>query len=219
MPRTLDNTERIMAELGSAGLRPVTLLVVPGSGWDSRSLERLHGLVSAGAELAGHGWSHVAEHIRGLRHRLHSALISRDVAEHLALSRDEAVILMSRCHDWFITNGLPGPTLYVPPAWAMGRVRRSDLDELPFDQFETLGGVYDTRSRQFRRTPMIGFEADTAFRAASCRAWNWLNLRFAGESNPVRVAIHPQDLELLLERDLRNVINQGGLALSYRQLN
>lgn len=215
MPGTLDNTERIVEQLESADIRTVTLLVVPDTGWSGESLQRLRRLTERGAQLAGHGWRHKAMQIKGLRHRLHSLLISRDVAEHLALSESGAIELMEKCHRWFEDNGLPVPRLYVPPAWAMGRVSRESFRNLPFQQFETLTGVYDNRTQKFTRTPMVGFEADTAMRALSCRVWNRLNLIIAGASKPIRVAIHPQDLDLLLAGDLRRMIREGGTALAY----
>lgn len=218
MPSTLDKTERIVELLESADIRTVTLLVVPDTGWTAESLERLRHLTGRGARLAGHGWRHKAMQVRGLRHRMHSLLISRDVAEHLALSSSGAIELMSGCYRWFEDNDLPVPQLYVPPAWAMGRVSRDDLEQLPFRQFETLTGIYDTRVGAFTRTPMVGFEADTATRAFFCRAWNRLNLMVAGTSKPIRVAIHPQDLELRLAGDLRQFISGGGTALAYSEM-
>ena len=192
--------------------------MVPDTGWTVESLQRLRLLTGRGAQLAGHGWRHKAAQIRGLRHHVHSLLISRDVAEHLALSRSGAIELMAGCYRWFEENDLPMPQLYVPPAWAMGRVSRKDLEQLPFRQFETLTGVYDTREAIFTRTPMVGFEADTPMRAFFCRAWNRLNLMVAGSSKPIRVAIHPQDLELRLGGDLRQFISGGGAALAYSDM-
>lgn len=215
-PDTLGDVEHIVSELADLGYGTVTLLVVPGSGWTADSLQRLAALSQGGAELAGHGWRHIVDDIRGLWHRVHSLLISRNVAEHLALSRSQIRSLVQQCYDWFAANDLPEPQLYVPPAWAMGRIDRSDLDQLPFNQYETLAGIYDAGARSFRRTAMVGFEADTAFRALSCRFWNRLNLRAAGTSKPIRVAIHPRDLHLLLADDLRGFLEQGGQALSYR---
>ena len=219
MPATLNETHAIFHRLQSAGFNPVTLLVVPGAGWDSASIRSLHKLVDAGAELAGHGWSHRVRHIRGFRHRLHSALISRDAAEHLALNRSEAIDLMQRCHAWFAQHGLPLPSLYVPPAWAMGDVLRRQLDDLPFDQFETLAGVYDSRRRKFTRLPMLGYEADTAFRAFGVRAWNSLNFAWASlMRRPIRLGIHPHDFSLKLAHDLERVLIYPGECLCYDQI-
>lgn len=218
MPATLGHVEHIVSELANRGFRTVTLLVVPGSGWTPDSLQRLRTLTGSGAELAGHGWRHTVDDIRGLQHRLHSLLISRNVAEHLALTRSGIRTLVTRCFAWFAANDLPEPSLYVPPAWAMGSIGKDDLDRLPFCQYETLAGIYSSKARAFRRTAMTGFEADTAFRAVSCRLWNFLNARAAGTSRPIRVAIHPRDLELLLAADLRRFLDRGGRALSYRDI-
>lgn len=219
MPATLDRVERIFARLVEARLLPVTLLIVPGTGWRRDDLVRLRAMLDAGAEPAGHGWCHEARHVRGVGHRLHSALISRMAAEHLALSRREILRLMLRNHRWFSGHGLPAPGLYVPPAWAMGAVPRHLLDRLPFEQFETLAGVYDARVRKFHRLPLAGFEADTPFRAASVRGFNVLNRGLARTSQrPLRLGIHPDDFELKLADDLEAMIAAGGDCLGYADL-
>ena len=204
MPSTLDATERIAADLADAGIERVTLLVVPDTGWDASTLARLRDLNGRGAALAGHGWRHRIARIRNLQHRLHSLFISRDVAEHLALGRQGCLALMRDCFAWFEAHQLPPPSLYVPPAWAMGDVRTADLDELPYRQFETLSGIYDSATGRWSRTPMVGFEADTPFRALACRAWNRFNLTVGG--GPLRFSIHPADPELLLGDDLRRLL-------------
>lgn len=219
MPSTLSLTNDIFQRLHKAGFNPVTLLVVPGAGWDSTSIHGLHKLVEDGAELAGHGWSHQVRHIRGIKHRLHSALISRNAAEHLALNRDEAIDLMQRCYDWFEQHDLPSPSLYVPPAWAMGDVPRRQLEALPYRQFETLAGVYNSRSRRFVRLPMLGYEADTAFRALGVRTWNSLNFAWARRSGrPIRLGIHPEDFSLKLAQDLERLLVHPGKCLCYDQI-
>lgn len=219
MPGTLDRTLAIFERLHSAGLVPVTLLVVPGSGWDERGIERLNELVAGGAELAGHGWCHQVGRIRGPKHWLHSRLISRRAAEHLALSRFGILRLMLRNRAWFADHGLAAPQLYVPPAWAMGPVPQSLLDRLPFDFHETLAGVYDARGQRFHRLPMAGFEADTALRAAFVAGFNRLNRGWARSSDrPLRLGIHPFDFDLRLAGSLRGWIDEGGQALGYSGL-
>ena len=54
---------------------------------------------------------------------------------------------------------------------------------------------------------MIGFEADTAWRAAPVRLWNVLNRGHAAFwRTPLRVAIHPHDLSLALGGALRRTL-------------
>ena len=216
MPETLALTDGILKRLHSAGLDLATLLVVPGCNWQTNDLDQLRRFCEAGAELAGHGWTHRADTPRDLKHRLHSLFISRNAAEHLSLSTEEIAALIRRCHDWFGERDLPQPDLYVPPAWAMGRVPQALLDQLPFCRYETLAGVYDSATRIFTPSPMVGYETDTWLRALPVRAWNALNRAAAGRRRPLRVAIHPRDFELKLAGDLEQLIAAGGRALSYR---
>jgi predicted deacetylase len=219
MPETLVAVLDLFERLERHGLLPVTLLVVPGRAWREDDIERLRALLDRGAELAGHGWVHEVDRVCGLRHRLHSQLISKNVAEHLALSPEGRIDLMQRCHRWFVDQGLPAPDLYVPPAWAMGPLPRSELQSLPFKQFETLAGVYTTRQRRFHRLPLLGFEVETAWQrwfVGSSNAINaWIGQRF---DRPLRLGIHPQDLTLPLSGQLEQLISRGGEALSYRCL-
>ncbi len=217
-PETLYRVHELMERLETAGLLPVTLLVVPGSGWSDTSLRELRGLQQRGAELAGHGWIHRVREIRGWKHRLHSTLISRNAAEHLSLDRAGVRKLMRDCHDWFGDAGLPEPSLYVPPAWALGALPLSELQSLPWPYLETLSGVYCRDRQVFRRLPMVGYETDTLARALSVRGWNALNLAWASDRLPVRLGIHPHDLQLRLAADLEALFHRGGTALSYRDL-
>ncbi|MDX1625479.1 MAG: polysaccharide deacetylase family protein [Wenzhouxiangellaceae bacterium] len=219
MADTLDRVRDIVERLHDAGLAPVTLLVCPGTGWDAESLQRLRELVAIGCEPAGHGWTHEARDIRGWRHRLHSALISRNAAEHLALTAEQIEGLMLRCHAWFEDHGLPAPTLYVPPAWAMGPVPRGVLERLPYERYETLAGVYEATTDRFHRLPMAGYETDTVFRAVTVRAFNALNFAWArATSKPLRLGIHPNDFSLKLAGDLERVIERSGEAIRYSEI-
>ncbi|GAB4175446.1 MAG: hypothetical protein Kow0020_11130 [Wenzhouxiangellaceae bacterium] len=218
-PATLGRVEAIFERLQSHGLWPVTLLVVPGLGWSDDELDRLRQMVDAGARLAGHGWRHEAAAIRGFRHRLHSLLLSRNAAEHLALAPRGILRLMLANHRWFVRQALPEPVLYVPPAWAMGPVPRPLLARLPFALYETLSGVWCARTGRMHRLPLAGFEADTAWRAFFVRASNGLNAQWARlAGRPLRLGIHPMDFELRLARDLQAWIESGGEVADYASL-
>ncbi|MEX0936114.1 MAG: DUF2334 domain-containing protein, partial [Gemmatimonadota bacterium] len=185
----------------------ITLLVVPGMAWDHEALGTVRAMVADGCGVAGHGWSHQAVPPANLYHRAHGALISRDQAEHLSRSAGELRRLVGRCHAWFDTIDLPEPELYVPPAWALGRLSRSDLAGLPFRWYEVLSGVLDAERADFRWMPLVGFEADTRVRALALGCTNALNVgitRFM--RRPLRIAIHPQDLRLHLATRLRELL-------------
>ncbi|WP_343043864.1 polysaccharide deacetylase family protein [Marichromatium bheemlicum] len=203
MPETLPQVERLLALLEAERVYPVTLLVVPGGDWDEAAITRLHQWQQRGYELAGHGWHHRVASYGGWYHRLHARLVSRDVAEHLALDAAGISTLVQRCHAWFGEQGLEAPGLYVPPAWAMGRIARSALAELPFERYEYLSGILSAESGLFEPVPMLGYEADTPGRARAIGLWNRLNRSRARARGWLRIGIHPHDLELHLAESLR----------------
>jgi len=202
MPETLPEVREILAYLSDRGIDRTTLLVVPGKAWSDDALQTLRDWQQAGHELAGHGWHHRVERRETLYHKVHGLVISRFVAEHLSLSANEIADLISRCHRWFGENGLQAPSLYVPPAWAMGRISRKALRRLPFDAYETLRGVYRAREDRFVPSPVVGFEADTFFRQQALRTTNGIARRIASHRGACRLALHPHDLHLRLRKDI-----------------
>jgi uncharacterized protein len=203
MPATLARVQSLVELFEDAGVHPITLLVVPGLDWSEAQLAVLRDYEARGHELAGHGWVHRVEHYGGLWHRLHARFVSRNVAEHLALDGPARLELMRRCHDWFGTHGLRAPRLYVPPAWAMGRVAREALATLPFEYYEVFGGVIAARTGRVHPLPMLGYEADVAWRVPIIRLWNCYNRAQARRRGWLRLGVHPYDLELALVDDLR----------------
>lgn len=217
-PHTLDNVEAIIRLMPPACRRHLVLLVIPGYPWSTCQIARLRMWQSGGHTLAGHGWRHKAEKINGLYHRIHARVLSRRAAEHLALSRAELRDLLQRNYQWFIEHDLRAPDLYVPPAWAMGALTRQDLAASPFRFFEVTSGLYDTRTGQSRRLPLAGFEADTPWRRSSLRVWNAINVSRASAQRPVRLGLHPHDLELLLSRSVHQYLQRVTQGHDYRSL-
>lgn len=185
-----------------AGTR-VALLVVPGLGWSPSHVDLLRAWAAEGLELAGHGWVHRADPPRTLHHRLHALLLSRNQAEHLSRGREELRELVLRGVGWFQDRDLPTPELYVPPAWALGALSSRDLEALPYRWYEVLTGLLDAATGRLHPTPLVGYEADTRFRRRALRLTNALARRAALASRrPLRIGLHPRDLDLLLADDL-----------------
>jgi predicted deacetylase len=219
MPGTLEPVRRILDLLNEVGASPVTLLVVPGRDWSAPQIDQLRSWESAGCILAGHGWVHEVSEQKTLFHQLHGRFLSRMVAEHLSLDRTEARALVCRCRHWFGEQDLTPPDLYVPPAWAMGALARRDLNDLPFDRYETARGVYVAAENRFFQLPLAGFEADIPIRAAILRPWNRINLAAARSRGlPLRIAIHPFDLEFKLGADIRPLLSAVNQWLDYRRI-
>lgn len=214
MPETLDRVEALVERLAGQGHTAITLLVVPGRAWQPADLDVLRAWQAAGIELAAHGWQHHVSPIRGLRHRLHAALISRNVAEHLALDEDGRLRLMQAAATWFDAQGLAPPLTYVPPAWALGRIRRRRLRTLPYQRIEVTRGLLDCHSGRLQSLPLVGFEADTAARALALRAWNRTQFALARQvGRALRIAIHPDDAALHLATDLDRCLQRPWQAL------
>lgn len=208
MPSHLQKVQRVLAYLKEAGVPPATLLVVPGMEWAPEELEVLRNLSRQGHPLAGHGWIHQSPPgTRSPYHRLHSLLVSRNEGEHLSRSPEELSELVRRCHDWFPSVGLPAPELYVPPTWALGALTRADLRTLPFRWYEVLRGFLEAETGRVRWLPLVGFETDTTFRKLSVRLWNTMHVAWAKRAGtPLRISIHPGDLDLFLREDLKTMI-------------
>jgi predicted deacetylase len=209
MPETRQHVERILQRLEAIPPAAIALLIVPGRAWTPDDLDWLHTLAAKGYTLIGHGWRHECDRPRTLRHRLHSWTISNRAAEHLSLSEDGIARLMGDCHAWFRDVGLTPTEVYIPPAWALGPIRRETLASTPFRYVETLRGLYDTRTGRWQRLPVVGFEADRAWRATVMRLVNRFNLWSAcRHQSALRIAIHPYDWQYPLAAQLETLLAQ-----------
>lgn len=218
MPETMPQVIEIIRFLEKNAVPPVTLLVVPGRPWSEKDIKELKSLQDSGYELAGHGWRHLAKTVSSRWHRIHGLLLSRNEAEHLSLSPREIFDTIAACYCWFEAVGLRSPILYVPPAWALGRVRKRTLKTLPFRFYETQSGVYDSHTGATHRMPVTGYMADTPLRTKVLKITNLIN-RLSVFLAPLRIAVHPDDLHLDLSRDLRVHLHTRQTYLSYNDLN
>ncbi|GAB5413742.1 MAG: hypothetical protein Cons2KO_13450 [Congregibacter sp.] len=219
MPETLGEVEGILKDFRRRKLPLPALLVVPGRRWTSKQTERLQRLELEGAELIAHGWVHQTTP-KTLSHRLHAAVISRNVAEHLAYDEAGVTALMQRSHDWFAQNGLAAPSTYIPPAWALG-IRPDRLLDTPYSVIEVLGGALRRSGADFslQRLPLLGFEADTWPRAVFLRIWNQQHeLTARRNGTPLRISIHPYDKQLRLAGELTAVLDKRWRHLRYADL-
>jgi predicted deacetylase len=218
MPETFRRMEEIIKYLRDHRIPPIALLVVPGRAWKPQQIKRLHKLADVGYELVAHGWRHHTDHWGGPWHRLHGAVFSRRVAEHLTLDSAGIRELMCRSHAWFADHQLPSPCLYVPPAWALGPIRREDLARTPFRRVEGLRGLLNPRTGEWQRLPMIGFDAASRWRALAIRVWNTRSSAQAHRrSLPLRLSLHPEDFHRCLAAHVRETLEATYLYSSYRE--
>lgn len=217
-PHNLETVGNLITRLPAPCRDKLVLLVIPGHNWQPHQVEQLQRWQSDGITLAGHGWHHNCQHLRGWYHRLHSQLISRNAAEHLSLKKNQILELLSRNRQWFINNNLEAPDLYVPPAWAMGAVSGKELQASPFRYFETTRGIFDARYQRWKTLPLAGFEADTRLRALTLGLWNRLNTAVASTTHPLRISIHPGDAGLYLREEMWAMLEEVEEGCGYGEV-
>ncbi|XOV90362.1 MAG: polysaccharide deacetylase family protein [Pseudomonadota bacterium] len=218
MPDTLEHTRLIVERLPVPCRANLLLLVVPGKPWRNEEIDQLRCWADEGFILVGHGWSHEAGRIGGWYHRLHSVLVSRNAAEHLALTNDEIEALMCRNSHWFVDHGFTTPDYYVPPAWALGQINRAGLARTPFKYLETTSGIVNLSTGDTRYLPLAGFEADTPLRQVALGVFNRMNGLAATETRPLRIAIHPFDFDYRLAGQLSHLLGQVTETVHYSRM-
>jgi hypothetical protein len=210
MPESMSAITDLIARCEEKAI-PTTLLVVPGREWSAGQITLLKHWQANGHELAAHGWLHEARAIRKPWHRIHSTLVSRNVAEHLDLEPEEQVPFIARSIRWFAEQELSLPSIYVPPAWALGRLTREQRDRLLQAErmpaqlsIETTSGFIHLPENRRQWMPLTGYEADTPARALFLRCFNALNLAHARfHSTCLRISVHPYDMQYRLASSLR----------------
>tara|TARA_E500000178_G_scaffold356123_1_gene431821 strand:- start:2177 stop:2875 length:699 start_codon:yes stop_codon:yes gene_type:complete len=221
MPETMDKIQHILQWLKDRNIPPVTILVSPGKDWTENHLQLLKEYVQEGYTLAAHGWHHHTQP-KKILHRIHSLIISKNVAEHLDLNQEGILELLNKSYQWFIQQKLPPPELYVPPAWALGAVDKKILCKTLFKQIEVTRGLIHISSGKkpkLQTLPLTGYEADSPFRANFLSRWNQFQQNQAQiKSLPLRISIHPYDLELPIVEQLERQINSVGTFLNYSDL-
>ncbi len=217
MPHTMQNIKELIDICSQFGITKPTLLIVPNQDWSQNEIDELKKWQKQGFPIAAHGWRHECDKINNLWHKIHSKLISRKVAEHLSLDQNEVSDLMDRSGAWFVENGLEHPEIYVPPAWALGTTSMRTLSHKPYKIVETLSGFLLPHLKHRVSLPLVGFEADTIWRAVALKFFNSLAMNFHF-GRAVRISLHPQDHHLLLKSDLERILGKCDMHLSYTDL-
>ena len=205
-PKNLENIEKIIFLLNNKfNINKICILVIPGLHWDQNQINKLKVWQNQGIEIAAHGWQHVSQSNKSIYHKIHSLIISKNCAEHLSKDASDIINLIHKSYDWFISNGFKKPLLYVPPAWALGNITKKDLSELKFSYFECTTGLIFNQKYIF--IPLIGFEEKNFIMALIRKFFNGLNYFMAYFTGIIRIAIHPDDFNLYLKKDISKYLS------------
>lgn len=217
-PKNLDKIIFIINHLNNKhNIKKITLLVIPGLEWNDEQIKIFNEWENnQNIELASHGWIHKSNSIKSIYHYFHSKLISDDCAEHLSLSKSSIIKLMKNSYSWFIDRELTPPTLYVPPAWALGNINKKDLLKVPFNEIETICGVHI--SNKFIFIPLIGFETKNYFRFIIVKISNSINYLLYHIFGLIRIAIHPNDFNLLLKKDIDKYLDKVTTSFRFNEI-
>jgi len=207
-PQNIDDIQYIIHTLNSVyKINKICILVIPGLNWSVKQIKQLRRWQNDGIEIAAHGWYHRAATNKTFYHKIHSLLMSDNCAEHLSKNSTEIFKTMNDSYNWFIRNGFQNPILYVPPAWALGKITKKDLSRLSFTHYECTTGIIHKNKYCF--LPLLGFEEKTYFRAILRRFFNSLNYFMAHFTGIIRISIHPDDFKLYLNRDIRKYLSRS----------
>ena len=217
-PNNLSKIKNIIKLLKTKyDINKLCLLVIPGLKWEEKYVKQLISWQNSGFEIAAHGWYHKSGKKQSLFHILHGLIMSGNCAEHLSKNRDELIDLLKNSYNWFVNNNFLTPTLYVPPAWALGNLNiKEDLSHLPFQNYECTTGLY--LDGKYRFIPLVGFEAATYFKAFFQRFFNFINYQMAKFTGVLRIAIHPRDFQLHLVTSADNYLSKATETIFLHEL-
>ena len=216
-PHNLNDIKNIICTLENEfGINKICLLVIPGLNWNKQQIQSLQKWQNDGIEIAAHGWIHQAEKNKSFYHRIHSLVMSADSAEHLSKKRQDVYNMMKKSYSWFINNGFQKPLLYVPPAWALGKITKKDLNRMAFTYYECTTGMIHNQKYYF--LPLLGFEERTLIKASFRRFFNKFNYWIACFTGLIRIAIHPNDFRLYMKEDITKYLSRSDEAIFLHEL-
>lgn len=204
-PENFKNSMELLRLCEYAGARTI-LAVIPARKWSNLQINQIRSAIREGHELAQHGYSHsINEGRKTFFSRLHGALFSNDVAEHLVFEREELLRRLIAGIEALVVFG--DVRWYVPPAWSVGPLYLEDYREMGVDCLEHLWGYESVNTRQKVTLPILGYQATNIMRHCGLLLWNTVN-----DFIPTlwcRIALHPEDIESPLVKKLKQRLNSS----------
>jgi predicted deacetylase len=199
-PLTREATDRMLSDLGAAGVGVTSLLVVPDHHHkadideDPGFLAWLREKQAAGHEIVLHGFYHLrapcADDSPG--RRLVTQHYTAGEGEFYDLDYEEARERMEDGREMLTGAGLD-VVGFIAPAWLLGEEAEKAARNLGFAYTTRLGGVLDLRSGEWTRSQSLVYSPRSAWRRNVSLAWNaFLSARL--RKNPLaRLGLHPPD--------------------------
>ncbi len=220
-PSTGKRSEEILADLKSAGVSRVSLLVVPdhhhrGLVSDNPAFATwLREECAAGQEAVLHGFFHLRENkatddpVKRLITRSYTA----GEGEFFDISRQEARRLLDLGKTALKNCGVD-PTGFIAPAWLLGTEAEQAVRENGFDYTTRISTVVDFRNGTTHSSRSLVWSVRAAWRRTCSLAWNALLAKRNRNARLMRIGIHPPDWDHPSIR--RQILQIIGKALAAR---
>ncbi len=201
-PVTREPVTAILAGLEQAGVRRVSLLVVPdyhhrGSiTKDAVFASWLREMVAAGHEVVLHGYAHLRERRpdETARTRFVTRHYTAGEGEFFDIGFDAARALLARGREELAQCAGVTPTGFIAPAWLLSAEGEAAARDLGFAYTTRLKSVHDLAKNRIHHSQSLCWSVRSPLRAAISLAWNRLLFQRL-QSNPLmRISIHPPDL-------------------------
>ena len=221
-PLTWRRAREILADLKSAGITNVSLLVIPD--------HHRRGLVSGDPEFAGwlrselaggceavlHGYCHLRENRvgDGPWKRLVTRSYTAGEGEFFDLEKNAALDLLQRGRAALGACGISCAG-FIAPAWLLGAAAEEAVCEAGFEYTTRIATVSDFRAGCVHPSRSQVWSVRAAWRRACSLAWNALLFRAAARAPLARIGIHPPDWEHPAIR--RQILKIAGMAHAGRE--
>jgi hypothetical protein len=196
-PATLDRSRVWSAHLDERGVR-ATLLAVPGP-WRGESLaddratqDWLWVRQSGGDEIGLHGWSHRVDRPARTARATFGRCVARGAEEFWSLDSRQAARRVRRGLDVLDRAGLR-PAGFTPPGWLINAQARHAVLACGIGYVADHRGAASTTSRL--RAPALSHRPNGFGERAGAVAFGAIARRRAAAGLPVRLALHPADLD------------------------
>ncbi|NUN93178.1 MAG: DUF2334 domain-containing protein [Verrucomicrobiae bacterium] len=219
--------QRQVNEMARLGVKRMSLLVIPRHR-DTGSLDQHPALVGwlrrwqeEGHEIVLHGWRHALPEgqmkspIQGrLRRWFYEELYTAREAEFFALDRASALRLVEQGLSAFSVHGLHAQG-FVAPAWLLNSQVEEALRDAGLLYTTTRTEIVHLPSRaRFPATSCV-WSTRAAWRRGASLLWNARLARRLAAREPMRVGIHPTDLDSpKVWRQVRRIVS---IALEHRR--
>jgi predicted deacetylase len=201
-PATWHECRRLLDRLDAAGVRPLTLLIVPDFhhrapvASDPAFVRAMDARLARGDELVLHGLFHLDEAAppRTPRDFVRRRLMTQAEGEFAALPAGDAAARLARGIALFDAHGWPVHG-FVPPAWLASDGTRAALAKHA-DRFEYVtarDGIYHLPQWHFERTANLCYSPWNAPRRMYSRFAIRRELARATRIPLLRLSLHPQD--------------------------